>query len=786
MKNFLILTTILLCASLTRAKTYYVSSSAGNDGYSGLSKTDAWKTLKKVNTLNYKNGDSILLKGGDLFDGNLVFNSKSKGSINSPIVVSAYDTTSGLPIIANKYNTDAIYIKSTSGYYIGNLIIKCVGKTGNVSGVYIFTDDINSVSFDQGITIDNVEAYNFWKAGIYVYSNPSGFSRSGYSNIVIKNSKLHDNGSEGIAFAGNYLTIDTTYNHHNIKIFNNTTYKNGGSGIILGQCDSALVDKCVAYDNGAKVKNQVGIWTWDSKGIVIQRCESYNNHSGGGTDGDGFDIDGGVRNSVMQYNYSHDNEGAGYLVWQYDFARRQSNNIVRYNISENDSRGQKGYYGCVAIGHTDTTDKNAGVHDLYIYNNTFYKNKISGPLTAQGPAISCQGYKITNVNVFNNVFQFDSTNLFVYIYNKAGIKFLNNCYYSNIGFKVKDVKYACNSIKSWAYATKQETLNGDTFGYFKDPQLTNPGLWGTNTSGIDSLNLVNFYRLKKSSPCLNTGLNGDSLYPNTISQFDYYGDTLHPFHKFSIGAEEPQPIHFAPKSKFNYGGICLGDSTKFVDSSTKAIKYLWSFGDGDTSTKINPIHYYKNDGKYKVKLTTTSIFQRTDSLVKLLDIRNPSASFKKSIIGANIFSFLPKDTLLKTYHWVFNDSQSVNGVFAKHTFKYTGLKSVQLQVTDSFNCKSQMTDTFSFVYTSVNNIDNPSKIKVYPNPCVDYIKVEMGSSNFTIFYYTISSISGEEVQSGQISNKNPLINLKSSLTKGNYVLRLTDGQMIKSIQILKL
>ena len=45
-----------------------------------------------------------------------------------------------------------------------------------------------------------------------------------------------------------------------------------------------------------------------------------------------------MKNSVMQYNYSHDNDGAGYLLAQFTYAREFTNNIVRYNISENDGR----------------------------------------------------------------------------------------------------------------------------------------------------------------------------------------------------------------------------------------------------------------------------------------------------------------------------------------------------------------------------------------------------------------------------------------------------------------
>lgn len=81
-----------------------------------------------------------------------------------------------------------------------------------------------------------------------------------------------------------------------------------------------------------------GIWAWDSNNILLQFNESYANRTIG-VDGDGFDFDGGVTNSVMQYNYSHDNDAAGFLLAQYAFAPQAMKNIViRYNISENDCR----------------------------------------------------------------------------------------------------------------------------------------------------------------------------------------------------------------------------------------------------------------------------------------------------------------------------------------------------------------------------------------------------------------------------------------------------------------
>ena len=66
-------------------------------------------------------------------------------------------------------------------------------------------------------------------------------------------------------------------------------------------------------------------------------------------------LDGGVRNSIVQYNYSHDNDGAGYLLAQFEGGRAFYNNVIRYNVSEND--GQKNSYGGI---HLWSTGANGG------------------------------------------------------------------------------------------------------------------------------------------------------------------------------------------------------------------------------------------------------------------------------------------------------------------------------------------------------------------------------------------------------------------------------------------
>ena len=50
----------------------------------------------------------------------------------------------------------------------------------------------------------------------------------------------------------------------------------------------------------------------------------------------------------------------------------------------------------------------------------------------------------------------------------------------------------------------------------------------------------------------------------------------------------------------------INEPITFTDNSTNASDYLWTFGDGTSSTEQNPIHSYSNSGAYDVILQVTN------------------------------------------------------------------------------------------------------------------------------------------------------------------------------------
>jgi hypothetical protein len=248
------------------------------------------------------------------------------------------------------------------------------------------------------IRIDNVEATGFWEAGIRIEHHNAS---SGFNDVEITNSIVHDIGNQGIVTQGANFDASTNVRVRNCTIYNvrgnSSLNHNSGNGIVLGSVKGGLVEHCVAYHNGTSGWGGVGIWTWNADNVVIQFNESYDNHTTNNSDGGGFDIDGGVTNSVMQYNYSHDNEGSGYGLFQFRGARAWGSNTVRYNISQNDARGNN------AGGISMWGGGSGGIANLEIYGNTVFMNNLGLESGATPQALQLTS-KTSNVHIRNNIF----------------------------------------------------------------------------------------------------------------------------------------------------------------------------------------------------------------------------------------------------------------------------------------------------------------------------------------------------------------------------------------------
>jgi hypothetical protein len=528
------------------AKKYYVNTTGNNTD--GLSIANAWTSLDKINTKNFNGGDTIVFEGGKTFTGNIEFDNNDGNSATKPIILSTYG--SGQATIKTNLTTKCGFkATNTQGFHISNLKFMGPGNgtQKDIDGMLFFTS--NQAGYLSNIQIKNCEVSGFGYCGIRFYSNWDANVKAGYKDVVIDQCKVHDCRENGIVTFG-YDVQTTNFYHHkkftikNTEVYNITGYASSthkGSGIVLSQIDSSIIERCVAYNTGtanSACGGPGGIWVWAANAITIQYCESHHNSSGTSTgcDGLGFDLDGGVTNSIIQYCYAHDNDGAGYLLGNFAGARPWGNNILRYCISVNDAKTNNS-----AV--TLFTAPNTTWNGLKLYNNTIYvspssKNKYS---TFGAFQMTDYGTNMSGVECYNNVFYTTGGLPLVTVPNTFVAqtpKFIGNLYYTNgEPFSITyGSKYT--SLTDFRSAGSYCEKNGiNNTGLFVDPILinTNKSPLTVYSKPTDSLNAFHFSQM---SPCRNAGLDLQSLFNINMGNRDYWGNTIKNENAYDIGAYE--------------------------------------------------------------------------------------------------------------------------------------------------------------------------------------------------------------------------------------------------------
>jgi len=535
-----IMITILFTGETQSATKYYVSPS-GNDENLGTSPEKAWQTINKVNSIEFEPADTIAFEAGHVFSGSLSFNSADSGTSEFPVTVGSYGD--GRATI-NSGNQTGLYAYNCAGFVIENLVFIGSGRTDSSGkdGISFYNNLVGDIRLDY-IRIDNVEVSGYRKTGI-ILGGWNGLS--GFKNVRITNSTAHDNGDKGINIYGYWPPLQGWANQDiyigYCKAYNNPGIPDksphSGNGIMISQTEGGVIEYCEAYENGwlnsSNAGGPIGIWAWDAKDIVIQYCESHHNKTNNNKDGGGFDLDGGCINCIMQYNYSHDNHGAGYGIYQFDGAREFKNNTVRYNISEND--GLVGGYGGINFWATHSS---GGIQDTRVYNNTIY---VSSNTTGAGIVDFAFGATyIYNTEIYNNIIVTAAGKKVLDIPQTAGGWYFNgNCYWtygSNLQFRWDSNTYT--SLGAWREATGQEKLDDVKTGFELDPQLTDPGKGGT-IGDPTKLNTLSAYRLLPTSPMIDTGIDLLSTFGINPGSQDFYGTKIPQLNGIDIGAAESE------------------------------------------------------------------------------------------------------------------------------------------------------------------------------------------------------------------------------------------------------
>jgi hypothetical protein len=442
---------------------------------------DSDADLAYINTLNFAAGDQVLLRGGQTFSGWLHLDARYRGTAANPIRIGSYDPDTGAAI-ASDADADAratiqsgtgvgIWIQNTAGIHISGLNLVGDGSAVNTANGIYASNTLPGNRKLARLHLDHLDVSGYGQSGIAIGGE---VGKSGFSNVRITHSDVHDNAMTGIMMWGNSRRGSLGYSHKNIYVgyvnaYQNTGianfHKHTGSGIIVGGVNGAMIEHSTASYNGALNTAEggpVGIWAYDANKVVIQYNESHH-QTNSAVDGGGFDLDGGVTNSVMQYNYSHDNDGSGYGLYQYAGARPWRNNVVQFNVSENDAR--KNHYGAIDIWSAGSKMMKASIH-----SNTVIIDSDGADGTPWAVRVSTT--MLAGVKLFNNTFTTKNDAGLIWAetaLKPAAVQFQYNTYTAD-SFNISWGVSGYSSLIGWQDFDRQERLpNGQRVGFVNPP-----------------------------------------------------------------------------------------------------------------------------------------------------------------------------------------------------------------------------------------------------------------------------------------------------------------------------
>jgi gliding motility-associated-like protein len=143
------------------------------------------------------------------------------------------------------------------------------------------------------------------------------------------------------------------------------------------------------------------------------------------------------------------------------------------------------------------------------------------------------------------------------------------------------------------------------------------------------------------------------------------------------------------------GTICPGESVEMVNNGNNSPSwdYLWNFGDGNTSSSMNPEHVYEVSGFYPISLTVTDDNGCTASNSGNSQvIVNPQAHAvftTMSTVETTLnptFELTNLSTNANMYSWNFGDGQISSAVNPVHTYDTYGFYMVTLTANNMYNC----------------------------------------------------------------------------------------------------
>jgi hypothetical protein len=362
--------------------------------------------------------------------------------------------------------------------------------------IKVFKVNSTHIAKDEGKTDQSR-----YHGGVQFYTQGNKV-RSNFDDVLVTNSTFEELGRTGFNFRSDWddrssrsnfgdsigkgLTDNWTPNTK--VIFRSNVFRNiAGNGLIVRVAVDALIEKNL-FDSCGKFISGNAVFNFNTDNTVYQYNEAKNTiYSDGETDARGIDSDYRTKNTIIQFNYLHNNGLGGVTAVGGpgvgdDPVNFNIGTIIRYNILENNAR-QGAYFS-------------GRVEGLRMYNNVIYADSNYRDVVA----IKLNRWTVypNDVAFTNNIFFLEGSSPSFVFTNATNVKFDHNIY----------------------AGVKPPTEFMDAF-----PVIVNPGFVAKGKG-------VNGYRVQKNSPAIGSGA---IIQDNATT--DYYGIKINQSGKLNIGID---------------------------------------------------------------------------------------------------------------------------------------------------------------------------------------------------------------------------------------------------------
>ena len=242
----------------------------------------------------------------------------------------------------------------------------------------------------------------------------------------------------------------------------------------------------------------------------------------------------------------------------------------------------------------------------------------------------------------------------------------------------------------------------------------------------------------------------------------------------------------------------------FYNQSPAGNTSQWYFGDGSTSSVLNPNHIYASAGTYVVCLTSTG--------------QGCTATYCDTItVGANSgcnagFYVYPDSTVAHMYYavnqcsgvqpmvytWSWGDGSTSTGANPSHTYAASGYYTICVSITDATGCTSTYCDSSNYLMRTdamvtvnvvggmngIQNVSELSDVNLYPNPANESVTVSFnsnGNSTVSLLDYTGRTIMSKNITGGS-KNFSESFSV-SSVADGLYFIKVEFGNTSKLLKL---